>query len=115
MPFDSTTFAPAKADPLDLDAMIAWLETMPAEGRYPYDNSLPCGCAITQFARWRGHSDAIAGAAELFFDKRRMYGGDFIPLPAGWDDAVRPEPHTYGAALSRFRALRAHDQSEGAS
>ena len=100
MPFDSTTFAPAKADPLDLDAMIAWLETMPAEGEYLY--GLCGGCAIAQFLKAMGYPDPVVGGT--WFELVRGSGAE--TLPAGWNNAVLRSPRTYAAALSRFRALR---------
>lgn len=101
MPFDSTTFAPAKADPLDLDAMIAWLETMPAEGEYNYVSWRRC--VIAGFLIAQGYSRPCVGETRLWLDIHDDLGRK---IPVGWDRAVRTVPHTYGAALSRFRALR---------
>ena len=91
MPFDSTTYPVKTADPLDPDAMIAWLETMPAEGAYDFWNR--CGeCLLHQFATAIGAD---------WKDERLSFA-----LHNVWGLVAIDRPHTYGAALSRFRALK---------
>lgn len=105
MPFDSETFRPT-ADPLDLDAMIAWLEAMPATDWYDFCAS--SRCLMTQFFQSRHASvkpstewDNKAFTARLSY----VLDGIVVAVPEAWA-RIAAGADTYGAALSRFRALR---------
>ena len=80
-----------KWDSVSLAGFISWLETQDPTRPYSY---WPCAtCAIGQYLRATGKSEADAGVADVYFD---------------WNqDIAGPQPHTFGAALDRARKLAA--------
>lgn len=110
MPFDNTTYLEPAADPevveqpdpYSLDTFIAWLETMPAEGRYDYDDCQG-GCLIGLYA-----------AAQGVPDKWHEIHQHDIPDSYLWPGLARHFGHiaaggrsTYGTALEYARTTRA--------
>ena len=94
MPYDGTNFE-VKPD-LSLDGLIEWLEGQEPETVYDYldtDRDGP-GCLLMRWHRACGRHPH----AESF----PLYEGIFNDLHA----VAMGKPHTYGAALSRARALR---------
>lgn len=85
-------------DPLSLDGLIAWLETMPADGEYDWANIR--GCLGFQYLTAVGLPvDCCSG--DYWIDAHgRDHALPWLPDIAGL------VPWTFGAALQRARALR---------
>lgn len=91
----------AKADPFSLESLIAWLEKQPA--KTPYDYCWPETCLVAQYLRAQGVRDYVLGTIDL----------DRI----GWKEIAQGHPFetdrwTFGAALSRARALQTSSRIE---
>lgn len=85
-----------------LEGFVAWLETMPPNGQYEF---VACDgtCLIGLYATAIGHPKWIDIHTALLphpHDCPEMYVYDFGQLACGF-------PRTFGAALSRARALLA--------
>lgn len=93
--------AQTKADPLSLESLIAWLEKQPEDGLYNYSNVKDC--LICRYLRAAGIPFHSAGGED--FQPANIYA-ERVRLP-GWRNVTAPSPHTFGAALSRARALQA--------
>lgn len=83
-----------KADPFSLESLIAWLEKMPADGAY----------------RWEEHRDCLLGQWCIYNGLiGSALGNKSIDLglstnPDGfYEIAVESGPYTFGAALERAR------------
>lgn len=88
--------APAKTYTLDPAGLISWLETKDQERRYDYMNCTG-HCLLGQFMSacgvpWSGHSYLHLSS--------QHYHSAYLWI------VVRTEPHTFGAALARARALQ---------
>lgn len=81
-------------DPLSLESLVGWLETMPADGEY---NALSTkACLLCQYGEARfGH--------RYFHETAFAFRGAGLEPPVAII-TLRP-PHTFGAALERARAL----------
>jgi hypothetical protein len=95
--------AETKADPFSLDALIAWLETKEPTEEYRYGACF--GCAIAQYLMSLGVEKPLVGA-RTWTDFAEKHLSD-TPLPVHWNKIAVREPHTFGAALERARALKA--------
>jgi hypothetical protein len=72
-----------------LSGFIAWLETMPADGWYDYNN--PRRCAARQYMAYIGLTDVIGGFEQAGY----------------WlNHIVSVTPNTFGGALARAKQLR---------
>lgn len=92
----TTETAPVKHDPLSLSFLIAWLETMPKNGEYSF---LDCngGCLLSLFMEAQGIS-WLDGKGHSTMEWRKLH---YFPM---FKVAVSV-PHTFGAALTRARAI----------
>lgn len=101
--FDPGTKREAKADPLSLDSLIAWLEKQPADQEYDYGCNGTCMLA-SYFRSVNPNFCSVGTSYASFFD-----GENFSEwaLPDGWDDIAFGDggSRTFGAALDRARAL----------
>lgn len=99
MPFDQTNWkqdTEAKPDVFSLEGLIAWLERQPQETSYDFSEASTC-----LLTRW--HSEFGSGLEESGLS----YTSGICVL-SGWASEVAAiSPWTYGAALSRARALLA--------
>lgn len=86
-----------KADPLTLDALIAWLETKPAAKTYCYDDHGHCLAAQYNASIGREYSVIPVGHRATVHDEFD-YQLEFI--------AVWPNEHTFGNALKVARGVR---------
>jgi hypothetical protein len=84
-----------KADPLSLEGLIAWLETMPADGVYYWPGNREC--LACRYLQSLGH-EAPWGD----FAYASIFGG-----VSNYRQVAASLPWTFGAALSRARALAA--------
>lgn len=85
-----------KPDVFSLESLIAWLETMPADGTYDSSSIFRClltqwllaaGCKDARNESWRlGHVEPFCTVAAIGADRNRL--------------------RTFSAALSRARALQ---------
>lgn len=91
-----TRWDKTKTDPLSLESLIAWLETMPADKTYCYNDS--GNCLFHQYLTAMGEQN-ISVAGTHWYDGREIFHlpENFILIP------VRA-PHTFGAALERAKA-----------
>lgn len=89
-----------KAPAFSTEGLIAWLETMPADGTYCFTNL--DNCLLTQYFKsrnrlvsWTGTSRVVYGFPPFVWTRR---------LPEGFYDIAIAGQHTFGAALKRARA-----------
>lgn len=95
MLYDPKWETKTKPDVFSLESLIAWLETMPADGTYNYNNC-DGGCLLDLYL-------ATATGKRSRPDPKTHWktcGGGENYLFIG-----RTKPQTFGAALSRARAL----------
>lgn len=90
-------------NPFTVEAIIAWLETMPPLGRYDWAD--PQRCLACQYYQSIGIArpwtvDETLGYIRAFGDHETYF---FI---------AAKHPHTFGAALKRARALRGNTASK---
>lgn len=84
------------ADPLSLESLVAWLETMPPRGRYDFNNCRG-GCLYGLYMRHHGISWAESGGCSS-----RDSGQERADFCAKVYDKVACEtPWTFGSALKR--------------
>lgn len=96
-----------KADPFSLENLIAWLETMPADGEYRWQ--IPSSCLIGQWVQ----STGITNDDDVSMKSCRLTsGGSIFALIAYGGEGALPAL-TFGAALSRARALLSDNQANG--
>src|SRR6266404_2628612 len=101
--FDPTWEATTKPAVFSLEGLIAWLETMPADKRYNYED---CSgeCLYGQYMTSHG----------IPWDESGHFESDVAKtLPAKFCNLVYSKvacfmPHTFGAALERARDTLAH-------
>lgn len=88
-----------KADPLSLESMIVWLEGMPADDPYDYDN---CGgkCLYGLYMAAHGVAWEKSGACSSFDSGKER--ADFCAYV--YVSVAANSPWTFGAALTRARA-----------
>lgn len=84
----------AKTDPLTLDSLIAWLETMPARKKYDFNNC-EGACLMGQYMahvgmEWNNSNYAMACQKISGIPSSFMIGAIY--------------PRTFGAALKRAKA-----------
>lgn len=87
----------AKADPFSLEALISWLKKQPAEKKY-HHGSLQF-CLLAQFIRHTGVSNRNA------IKDKSWELGILPPFATVAFGASGAGPYTFGAALTRARAL----------
>lgn len=102
------------ADPFSLEALIAWLEMRPADEVYPFFDIY--GCVMCQFRQAQGQATPwlTRGAYTGPFD-RGLGEADTVNR---YHAVAGTAPFTFGAALSRARAILSKDDQpaqEGAS
>lgn len=77
----------AKADPMSLAALIAWLEKQPPDSKYDF-MCISGGCLL-----------------DLYFG-RCTTPSEYVAFPESWRMDIAPGfPRTFGGALERARAL----------
>ena len=90
------------ADVFSLDSLIAWLETMPADGAYCYSRA--GHCLIAQYLVSMGCTNVSIGPGTYRCDPAPH---DCKPLPRHWETIAigyhRNWGETFGAALTRAR------------
>lgn len=91
--------AETKADPLSLEALIAWLEKQPASIEYDYTD--PRDCLLCRYFKAHGYSNPAISGAEMDHDGGHTYFPDIFRKIA--NDSLDGE--NYGAALKRARKL----------
>jgi hypothetical protein len=95
MLFDPKWEVKTKADPLSLDSLIAWLETMPEKARYDYSDC-DGACLIDQYGAAINQHNLACRAHDL-----AQIFGDLNNYPR----VCGNRPWTFGAALDRARKL----------
>lgn len=97
MLYDPKWEVQTKADPLSLDALIAWLEKQPANKPYDYCDYGGCVLAqwITSLGGGRGENDSFNYTLDGSVVNVRQF-----------KDLVQTRPWHFGAALDRARKLR---------
>lgn len=91
-----------KAATLSIDSLIAWLETQDPATEYTYRRI--DDCLICRMVKSLGYPKARVGSTMVWLRTSGMDDAD-IPLPRQMDDIAGQYPHTYGAALTRARAV----------
>ncbi len=89
--------------PFELQSLIEWLKKHPADWTYDFDDGdgIGKGCLVLRYLRAAGFNASRCGFTNAWDNTSNQ-----IHLPQGWvSDIAMPEPHTFGAALSRARAL----------
>lgn len=102
-------FTPApveeKHDVFSLEGLIAWLETQPPETEYDFRDILDC--LLCRYGRAAGLNVHSAGGSDIV--RYRQDGS--TERSAGFaKDVASDLPWTYGAALTRARALLAEGE-----
>lgn len=88
-----------KADPFSLESLIAWLEKQPASAGYCYQSN--GNCLLAKYFHAAGYPNAMLGGDYVRLHgvrQRTIISEEFQIIPLR-------EPHTFGAALERARAL----------
>ncbi len=96
---------PVKDDPFSLDALIAWLETKDPDEGY-------CFLSAEDGCLWARYTKDNGGVCEEPYEKYALNGASMsVNLDVGtWRcDVAIGFPRTFGAALSRARALQKGD------
>lgn len=83
-----------KADPFTLDSLIAWLETKDPVEEYVWFN-LKGSCLLSQYSCAHGGSPWYV----------KHFGGEEKCQP--FENMAFDRPHTFGAALTRARSIKA--------
>ena len=97
-----------KADPFSLESLIAWLEKQPADKTYCYVESN--ACLLSQYFSEK-MGEAICIVPEGY--RRAVEGLTYKSYPAIFNAVARGTTEwkwTFGAALSRARALMSEQQ-----
>lgn len=104
MPLDGRNWSQTetKPDVFSLEGLIAWLELQPAERGYEYTDC-DGGCLIGQYAQAIGHPSWL----EIHKYPLPKPHNWLIPAPYTFGNLACDRPRTFGAALSRARALLA--------
>ena len=99
MLYDKKLDKQIKADPFKLSTFVSWLETMPPNGRYRFDN---CSghCLIDQYI-------TAVGIEDKDHAYRRTCIALFGTESDGWPNqrVAALDPQTFGGALKRARNL----------
>jgi hypothetical protein len=98
MLYDPKWKVKAKPYIYSLPALIAWLELMPPNQRYNFQN--PNACAVAQYLKWAGVTDFNLYSWEI----EKRFGK---PVANAIYADERREMWTFGAALDRARKLQA--------
>lgn len=85
-----------KPDVFSLESLIAWLETMPGDGVYCYNDN--GGCMLARYFIEHGFSRISVGGHSVTID------GDWQLLPDSFANIPVEYPRTFGAALARARS-----------
>jgi hypothetical protein len=86
---------------ISLASLIAWLETKPADEGYCYTST--GGCLLAQFLMSKGYCDLCVGSCECYYN---VYQEPIaLHLPPEFYDISHSHPRTFGAALSRAKAV----------
>lgn len=106
MLFDPKWEVQSKPDVFSLEGLIAWLETMPVDGKYSYFAN--CGCMFHQYFTAMGTTDLDwVGGWEI-----HLKDGSEVPLSEDFGFVAVKYPHTFGAALTRARSSLALQRGE---
>lgn len=87
---------------LNVDSLIAWLETKDPNERYCYTN--PRACLLAQYFRAHGFSKASVSVKKV-----RPDGDQILSLPGKLNDIAHgsgANDHTFGAALKRAQRAK---------
>lgn len=84
--------------PFELQSLIDWLEKQPAEAEYDYASI--GNCLNCQYLRAVGFQVQYVGGVTW-----NDLEGKWHDLPSALVNIPKPKPWTFGAALSRARAL----------
>lgn len=107
MLYDPKWQVEVKTDPFTLESLIAWLEKMPADGVYCYTDG--GACLLHQYYTSCGFKDVQVHG----WGRWSHSGAKRIESPDGfWPVSADPSlsrDWTFGAALSRARALLPRD------
>lgn len=112
MPLDSTNWSQAetetKPDVFSLEGLIAWLETQPPAKTYDWlGNACNGGCLLDNYLFAFGYPmHTPHGPPDVNYQRLATLNGT-MPYPRMDYIVAEAKPHTYGAALSRARALLA--------
>ena len=87
-----------KADPFKLETLISWLEKQNPAAKYDF---WCLNCCLGSYFQAHGFDLLMIGTGTFTTRAKRSYN-----LPKGWNRIAQTEPHNYGAALSRARAIR---------
>lgn len=101
MLYDPKWEAPAKADPLSLDSLIAWLEKQPAGRMYEYTDEQECalGQWLKSIDPERRPGSPGTGCYVYIVNSNVVDLEKFDAIAIG-------HPRTLGAALNRAREMR---------
>jgi len=94
---ESTGKRPVQADVFSLDSLIAWLETMPADRVYCYDDSGKCLHA-QYFAALGSPAEHLGNVTVIFSGNPETFY-----IPEAFREIAITSPWTFGAALARAR------------
>lgn len=86
-------------DVMSVEALAAWLETMPADEAYYYGDIR--NCLICQYLRYCGIKCSTVGGSCY----RASRGDPAKPLPLQFNWIAVHGQRTFGAALSRARSI----------
>lgn len=90
-----------KADPHDIKSLIAWLEKQPGDQFYCFEDN--GGCLLQQYFTSCGLEDVSVGGFTYAHAGICRIPGE--RLPEAFRIVARRHPHTFGAALTRARAI----------
>jgi hypothetical protein len=92
-----------RLDPFTLASLIAWLEAQDPAAEYCYSDT--GGCLLARYFAARGFHKVIMAARFFYHFPRPGAAYDIVFFPRHFNDVAKGKVRTFGAALTRARAL----------
>lgn len=109
MLYNKSTGKPVVHDVMSTESLVAWLETMPADGTYEYNNC-KTPCLQAQYFEAMGTPTRLLGNTTVMFLDGIRRG----PIPTAFQVAAAEHPRTFGAALERAKTFLKQENQNAA-
>jgi hypothetical protein len=109
MLYNKSTGKPVVHDVMSTESLVAWLETMPADGTYEFSNTRT-PCLQAQYFEAMGTPTRLLGNTSVMFRDGIRRG----PISKAFQVTAFNHPRTFGAALERAKTFLKQENQNAA-